>query len=122
MQTLKEFWPVIAFLLGLLGWLLILTFRLGGIYSWYNDMKENSGKMEAGVEGKKMADKHEASIGDIRRLCGVRGEQLARLEANMEMMLIAQRSLSSAQSDMGNKIDHLANSVLKIAMKNGFDD
>jgi hypothetical protein len=114
-QTIKDFWPIIVFMLGLFGWLFILTFRIGGIYAWYKESKENSGKINDGVEGKKMADKHETNINDIRKLCGVRGEQIARLETNVMIMLEAQRNLSMQQSKTMEKLDSVAVSIINLA-------
>ena len=82
-------------------------------------MIDNSGKYKDGEEAKAMSQKHETAIGNIQNLCRLRGEQLARLEASVEMMLDSQKNLADMHSETNKKIDALSIAVINLASRNG---
>lgn len=122
MQTLKEYWPIVAFCLSTLGGVLILWFRVGQFYQQLKDMKDNSGKIDKGVKAEEMSVKNENAIGDIRRLCGFRGEQLGRLESKVEMIISAQQNMGVLLNSVSGKVDGLATAIINLANNHGRND
>lgn len=115
MEILKEYWPIVAFCLTTAGSLVVMAFRIGALYQRVKSIESNSGKIEKGANAEQMSIKNEHEINNIQVLCRARGEQLARLDSRVEMILMAQQNMGSLLNSVSGKVDRLATSIINLA-------
>lgn len=106
-EVLHDYWFLLAAFASIIGWMLVHSFKIGGLFQEFQAIKDANTKIGNGVEAKTLAQKNEDKINHIQTLCGHRGEQLVR----MDTVIV---NLNKTMDRFEQKLDKLSYAINKL--------